>query len=150
MARHMVIGMVLLLGLAACTSPLIPQTAMVPPKAPILPASSPEALAAGTRLAQQHCARCHAEGSLDGQASSMDLTGHAWTGHAWHHPDSVLVHMIAEGLSRPTGVMPPFGTTLRPEEINTVLAFIKTLWTPEQLQLQLERTQRADFTMRPR
>jgi mono/diheme cytochrome c family protein len=53
--------------------------------------------------------------------------------------------MIIEGVSRPTGVMPPFGAVLRPEEIHTLIAFIKTLWTPEQRQFQQERTQRADM-----
>lgn len=135
MKRRTMIGVVLLLGLAACVNPLARQAAMTPP----------EALVAGGRLAQQYCVRCHAEGGTDGPASPVDLTGQAWTGHAWHHPDSVLVQMIAEGISRPTGVMPPFGTVLRPEEIRTLIAFIKTFWTPEQRQLQQERTQRADL-----
>jgi hypothetical protein len=52
--------------------------------------------------------------------------------------------MIADGVSRPMGVMPPFGTVLRPEEIRTLIAFIKTFWTPEQQQFQQDRTQRAD------
>jgi mono/diheme cytochrome c family protein len=147
MTRHTVIGVILLLGLAACTSRVTPQTAMALPNAPIPPASSSEALAAGAHLAQQHCVRCHAEGNRDGQAAPLDLTGQAWTGHAWHHPDSVLVQMIADGIDRPTGVMPPFGSILRPDEIRTLIAFIKTFWTPEQLQLQQERTQRADFTV---
>jgi hypothetical protein len=52
--------------------------------------------------------------------------------------------MITDGVSRPTGVMPPFGTILRTEEIHTLIAFIKTFWTPEQRQFQQGRTQRAD------
>jgi mono/diheme cytochrome c family protein len=145
MRRRTMIGMILLLGLAACASPLAREVAVAPPKAPIPPASLPEALAACARLAQQHCARCHAEGGTDGRAAPLDRTGQAWTGHAWNHPDSVLVQMIAEGISRPTGVMPPFGTILGPDEIRILIAFIKTFWTPEQRQLQQDRTQRADF-----
>jgi mono/diheme cytochrome c family protein len=53
--------------------------------------------------------------------------------------------MIADGLSRPAGVMPPFGTLLRPDEIRTLIAFIKTFWTPDQRQFQQERTRRADL-----
>jgi mono/diheme cytochrome c family protein len=143
MTRRTVIGVVLLLGLVACASPSSQQAAMAPVKVPIPPASSPEALAAGARLAQQHCTRCHAEGGPDGQALP-DLTGQAWTVHAWHHPDSVLVQMITDGVSRPTGTMPAFGAILRPDEIKTLIAFIKTFWTPEHLQLQQERTHRAD------
>jgi mono/diheme cytochrome c family protein len=84
------------------------------------------------------------EGATDERVSLVDLTGQAWTGHAWHHPDSVLVQMIAEGINRPTGVMPPFGHVLRPDEVRTLIAFIKTFWTPAQQQFQQERTQRAD------
>jgi hypothetical protein len=52
--------------------------------------------------------------------------------------------MVVEGINRPTGVMPPFGHILRPHEVRTLIAFIKTLWTPGQQQFQQERTQRAD------
>jgi mono/diheme cytochrome c family protein len=52
--------------------------------------------------------------------------------------------MIADGVSRPAGVMPPFGHVLRPEEIDTLIAFIKTFWTPAQQAFQQERTRRAD------
>jgi S-disulfanyl-L-cysteine oxidoreductase SoxD len=138
-------GVVLLLGLATCASLLAQQAAMAPSQAPIPPAAFPEALAAGARLAQQDCTRCRAEGITGRPASRMDLTGRAWTGHTWHHPDSVLVQLIAKGVSRPTGVMPPFGTLLRPDEIRTLIAFIKTFWTPDQRQFQQERTQRADL-----
>jgi S-disulfanyl-L-cysteine oxidoreductase SoxD len=145
MKRYKVMGVVLLLGLATCASLLAQQAAMAPPQAPIPPASSPEALAAGARLAQQYCTRCHAEGITDGPASQLDLTNQAWTGHAWHHPDSVLVQMIADGVSRTAGVMPPFGSVLRSDEIRTLIAFIKTFWTPDQRQFQQERTRRADL-----
>src|SRR5262245_7984466 len=54
----------------------------------------------------------------------------------WHtdRADSVLVQMIAEGIDRRTGVMPPFGHLLRPDEVRTLIAFIKTFWTPAQQQ----------------
>jgi mono/diheme cytochrome c family protein len=68
MKRYKVVGVVLLLGLATCASLLAQQAAMAPPQAPIPPASSPEALAAGARLAQQYCTRCHVEGITDGPA----------------------------------------------------------------------------------
>jgi hypothetical protein len=56
------------------------------------------------------------------------------TGHAWHHLDSVLALMIMERNSRPEPdvsmlevSMPPFEAVLNPEEIRSVIAFIKTL-----------------------
>lgn len=137
-------GVILLVGLVGCAAPLAQGPTIRASSQPIPPASSPEALAAGHRLAQQHCTGCHTEGNRDGTVALMDLTGQSWTGHAWHHPDSVLAQMIADGVSRPTGTMPPFGAKLRPAEILTLIAFIKTFWTPDQRQFQRERTQRAD------
>jgi S-disulfanyl-L-cysteine oxidoreductase SoxD len=131
-------------AIAGCANPGGHGTSISRPAAPIPPASSPEAVATGANLAQQHCVRCPMEGGPGAAAAAQDQAGQAWTGHAWHHPDSLLVQMIADGVSRPTGVMPPFGSVLRPEEIHTLIAFIKTLWTPEQQQFQRERTQRAD------
>lgn len=137
-------GVILLVGLVGCTAPLAQGPTGRASSQPIPPASSAEALAAGHRLAQQHCTGCHTEGNPDGTVALMDRTGQSWTGHAWHHPDSILAQMIADGVSRPTGTMPPFGAELHPDEIRTLIAFIKTFWTPEQRQFQRERTQRAD------
>lgn len=137
-------GVILLVGLVGCTAPLAQGQTSRASSQSIPPASSPEALAAGHRLAQQHCTGCHTEGNPDGTVALMDLTGQSWTGHAWHHPDSVLAQMIVDGVSRPTGTMPPFGVELHADEIRTLIAFIKTFWTPDQRQFQRERTQRAD------
>jgi mono/diheme cytochrome c family protein len=135
------------LGSAGCAKPLEPQLTLAAAKAVIAPASSPEAIEAGPRLYQQYCIGCHGQQGEGGLASPMDQTG-----HAWHHPDSVLSLMIMEGNSRREPdvsmlevSMPPFEAVLSPEEIRLVIAFIKTLWTPEQRQFQWERTERADL-----
>lgn len=120
---------------------------LAPARAVIAPASTPEAIDVGAQLFQRYCIGCHGEKGQGGLASPMDQTG-----HAWHHPDSVLSLMIMEGTPRAEPdvsildvSMPPFEAVLSPEEIRSVIAFIKTLWTPEQRQLQWERTERADF-----
>jgi mono/diheme cytochrome c family protein len=135
------------LGSAGCAKPPGRQLTLAPARAVIAPASSPEAIEAGSRLYQQYCIGCHGQQGQGGLASPMDQTG-----HAWHHPDSVLSLMIMEGNSRPEPDVsmlevstPPFEAVLSPEGIRLVIAFIKTLWTPEQRQLQWERTERADL-----
>jgi hypothetical protein len=47
----------------------------------------------------------------------------------------------------PDVAMPPFEAVLTPEEIRILIAFFKASWTPDQRQLQRERTQRADLQM---
>jgi mono/diheme cytochrome c family protein len=123
------------------------QSTPVPPRAPIPAASSPEALAGGARLYQQHCVPCHGEEGRSGIAAPLDQYG-----HAWHHPDSVLTQTIREGtgparndLATPDIPMPAFGVILTPEEIRTLVAFFKASWTPDQQRLQWERTERADI-----
>jgi mono/diheme cytochrome c family protein len=125
------------------------QTTLAPPRAPIPAASAPEALTAGARLYQRHCAPCHGDEGRSGVAAPLDQYG-----HAWHHPDSVLTQTIREGTSRtradlamPDVAMPPFGAILTSEDIRALIAFFKASWTPDQQRLQWERTERADIQM---
>jgi mono/diheme cytochrome c family protein len=116
---------------------------------PIAATSSPEVLAAGVRLYQLYCSPCHGDEGRSGVAAPLDEHG-----HAWHHPDSFLIHTIRQGtgrsqadLSLPDVAMPPFEAILTAEDILTLIAFFKASWTPEQQQLQWDRTVRADFTI---
>ncbi len=64
---------------------------------------------------------------------------HNANGHTWHHPDQLLMDIIQNGLAfavegQPT--MPAFKDTLSPEETGMIVAYIKTLWTPEQRSFQ--------------
>lgn len=54
--------------------------------------------------------------------------------HAWHHPDSQIAEMIRGG-SIP---MPAVGPDWSDEDIDSVLAYIKQWWTPEQRAFQAE------------
>jgi S-disulfanyl-L-cysteine oxidoreductase SoxD len=135
------------LPLAGCAVAPSRPTAVAPPTAPITSASSPEAIAAGAHLYVQHCAPCHGAVGTSGFATPLDQHG-----HAWHHPDSFLLQTIRDGTSRAVPdltmtevTMPPFGAILTPEQIHTLIAFFKALWTPEQQRIQWERTERADL-----
>jgi mono/diheme cytochrome c family protein len=116
------------------------------PADPIAPAASPEAHEAGAELYRQYCTVCHGDEGRSSLAGPLDQHG-----HAWHHPDSILIQTIREGTTRtvelgmPEVRMPPFRTLLTSEKIHTLIAFFKASWTPEQQRLQWERTERADL-----
>ena len=100
----------------------------------------------GAALYTEHCAVCHGE-NLEGEADwhipnddgSMRAPPHDDSGHTWHHPDQMLHDYTrlggAETLRRMgvTGVvsaMPAFGDVMTDEEIDAVLSYIKSKWSP--------------------
>ena len=144
---QVIAGLLLGLVLAGCAMAPSSPTSGAPPKTPIASAASPEALAAGAHLYQQHCAACHGAEGSSGFATPLNQHG-----HAWHHPDSILLQTIRDGTTRAAAdqtmtdvTMPPFKAILAPEEIRTLVAFFKASWTPEQQRIQWDRTVRADL-----
>jgi len=116
-------------GLAACG-------AAVPDREP-----GAEAIALGAEVYQANCATCHGvsgAGQPKWQSRRADGTlpapPHDASGHTWHHPDAVLLDIIRRGGEAVYGGpglrsgMPAFGGQLTAEEIDAVLAYIKTLW----------------------
>ena len=109
----------------------------------------------GKQIYAENCAACHGA-NLEGQADwrspgddgKLPAPPHDETGHTWHHSDQVLFKytklggsaLLAEqGIDFESG-MPAFGDHLTDQEINDVLAFIKSTW-PEQIRAaQVERT----------
>ena len=117
------------------------------------PALEPEDVEAGRKIYQQYCASCHGtsgEGAPNWEQpdASGDLPPppHNAEGHTWKHSDAMLYRMMSEGWRDPFNkterlTMPPFEDVLTPEEIQNVITYLKTLWTPEQRQFQWEETQ---------
>lgn len=106
----------------------------------------------GKAVYASNCAACHGA-SLQGQPNwrqrlpngRIPAPPHDKTGHTWHHPDAVLLDIIKNGLvpgrTAPPGYasdMPAFGGTLSDDEIVAVLAYIKSFWPSEVLQMQKE------------
>lgn len=112
-------------------------------------------IALGAEVYAQYCAACHGpegEGQRPDAPLRKDDTGrfpappHDDTGHTWHHDDDLLIEIIKQGgMGNPEDFypMPAFGDTLTDREIETVLAFIKTLWTDDQRAAQQTRTDAA-------
>lgn len=116
---------------------------------------SPEQLARGKALYDQHCAACHGA-NLEGQPNWRDrmpngrlpAPPHDPTGHTWHHPDGMLFDMVKNGLvpgrTAPPGYesdMPAYGNLLSDDEIRAVIAFIKSTW-PEPVRKAQEEVTR--------
>ena len=116
-------------GLAACG-------AAAPDREP-----GTEVIALGAAVYQANCATCHGvSGAGQPNWQSRQADGalppppHDASGHTWHHPDAVLLDIIRRGGEAVYGGpglrsgMPAFGGQLTAEEIDAVLAYIKTLW----------------------
>ena len=117
-----------------------------------LPALDPGLVDSGRKVYQQSCASCHgsnAEGAPNWQKrdenGEMPAPPHNAEGHTWRHSDAMLYDMIRRGLRDPFNkttrlTMPAFAGELSPRQIRAVIAYLKTLWTPEERQFQTEES----------
>jgi mono/diheme cytochrome c family protein len=108
----------------------------------------------GQRVYREHCAVCHgahgegAEGwKTPNQQGELPAPPHDPSGHTWRHGDAVLYRMIAQGWRDPFNetsrlTMPGFEGALTGQEIEAVIAFLKTMWTPEQRRYQAEESRK--------
>ncbi len=135
----------LALAIAGCSPPApqgIGPAGAVTAK-PVGPAVDPTAewLARGSAVYARECASCHGAYG-EGQPNwavpladgSLPAPPHDNTGHTWHHSDAELTRIIAEGglWYSATSKMPAFGDKLSGDEVQAVLAHIKTWWGPRE------------------
>lgn len=114
---------------------------------------NPKQVEAGRKVYDQYCASCHGvRGEGEPNWEKLNAQGelpsppHDPEGHTWKHSDSMLYRMVSEGWRDPFNktrrlTMPPFRGVLSDEQIKDVITYLKTLWTAEQRQFQLEETQ---------
>jgi len=110
--------------------------------------SEGQAYVDGKNLYDQFCASCHGV-SMQGQFNwqqrlangRLPAPPHDESGHTWHHPDWQLAQMIkigfVGGVNAPDGYesdMPGFADVLSDDQIDLILAYIKTFWPDEILQ----------------
>ncbi|GAB4577284.1 MAG: hypothetical protein Fur0022_00150 [Anaerolineales bacterium] len=104
----------------------------------------PPLLSQGATLYQQYCATCHGanlEGAPDWKKplpnGSLPPPPHDDSGHTWHHPDFLLLQIMAQG-GQPLydGVMPGFSDQLTSEEMHAILEFMKSRWSRESREYQ--------------
>ncbi|MGH2377976.1 MAG: c-type cytochrome [Candidatus Limnocylindria bacterium] len=123
-----------------------------PSTGPIATAGDPLA-GRGEALYQANCASCH--GGPTGGAMMDYPPRHNASGHTWHHPDCELREVILTGTSpmiemmrdmmAPPGAptMPAWRDRLGDDEVDAVLAYIKTMWTDQQRAAQEDATREA-------
>ena len=89
----------------------------------------PDVLAQGELVYEENCVACHGE---NGQGYiGPALNGSA---HSWHHPDPLLVSFIRDGI--PGTQMPAQRDNLTDEEIDAVISYMKSWWSPRQRRMQ--------------
>ena len=96
-------------------------------------------IAMGEEVYLRHCRGCHGangEGAEnwrqkgpDGRYPPPPLNG---SGHAWHHPNAVLIDIITNGSAQGQGNMPAWGDKLSSDEIRAVIAWFQSQW-PDQV-----------------
>lgn len=115
----------------------------------------------GAELYQEYCASCHGA-DLKGQTpdwrqpnddGTLPAPPHDDSGHTWHHSDAMLRDYVyfggAETLARMgvTGIesgMPAFRGALTEAEIEAVLDFIKSSWSPRMRDYQKQVTETSE------
>ncbi len=142
-----VVAALILVVLATSCAPSETPAPRAPTHDPnIAPPLDPVLVSQGEALYQTYCAACHGA-ELEGEANwglpkedgTLPAPPHDSSGHTWHHPDSLLFEIIIQG-GNPAlgGSMPGFGEALSQEEMEAILAFIKTYWDEDQRQVQWE------------
>ncbi|MBI4306994.1 MAG: cytochrome c [Chloroflexi bacterium] len=93
----------------------------------------------GARLYAENCSTCH--GDRDGKGGIPEAPRHNDTGHTWHHPDAQLRDWVLNGKIG-FSQMPPQKDKLSAAQVDLILAFLKTWWTPEQRAFQEDVSKR--------
>jgi len=110
--------------------------------------STPDPVTQGRQVFLRICAQCHGE-NADGYANELNAPALDSTEHAFHHPDQQIHDWIVNGKLGLGGQMPPLGDQLADDEVHTVIGFLHTLWTDEQLASQQDITSRYPATPEP-
>jgi mono/diheme cytochrome c family protein len=131
---------------AACSSGESSSTASVSEKPPLDQAGSGrikrwytfQQVNQGTKVFQENCASCHGKQAAgganwrqmgsDGKYPPPPLNG---TGHAWHHPLSMLYQVISNGSPGGQGNMPAWKEKLSQDEIVATIAWFQSKWSEE-------------------
>lgn len=108
------------------------------------PISGPEViLERGGNLYAQYCLSCH--GGQEAQLVFGQPPPHNGAGHTWHHSDIELKKWTLDG--KPYN-MPAFEATLKGSDVDVILAYIKTWWSPEQRETQANISKQYEKAVR--
>ena len=91
----------------------------------------------GASIYAENCQSCHGDAATGRQAIPGTPT-HGPEGHTWHHADGQLVQIVLGKLRIPGRAMPAFEGILSEQDIQDVLAYLKSSWSAEQREFQAE------------
>jgi len=105
--------------------------------------ATPEIIAAGKQLFEEKCQQCHGVngiGEAPGDPEAKDEFGFKAPAlnddaHAWHHSDQNLISFIQEGSPRNTRMV-LFKKTLSQDQIESLVTYLKSLWSFRSLACQ--------------
>jgi len=111
----------------------------------------PAQVARGHVAFDKHCAECHGtEGKgQPGDWRVRDANGNYPppplddNAHAWHHPTEALLETVREGSPQGLGIMPAMKHKLSEQEMQDVVAYIKSLWSEPVYRQWLDIEQRS-------
>lgn len=115
----------------------------------------------GRRVYADHCAACHgsrAQGQPKWERPNtlgeLPAPPHDKHGHTWKHADGMLYRIVSEGWRDPFNktqrlTMPAYRESLKPAEIQAVIDYLKTLWTPQQRAFQVRESQKDPYPAEP-
>jgi S-disulfanyl-L-cysteine oxidoreductase SoxD len=111
--------------------------------APVTPApmATPDPVMQGREIFLRVCAECHGQNG-EGYANDLAAPALDHSEHAWHHPDQQIRDWIVNGKLGLDSEMPALGDQLTDGEVEAVITYLHTLWTPEQLETQQDITSR--------
>lgn len=103
------------------------------------PDLDPEQIRRGRQVFEANCQECHGPG---GKGQGGDWRERRPNGmfpppplddsaHAWHHPTAILKRSIRNGSPPGWGDMPAWEGKLTEAQIDDVVVYIKSLWSPE-------------------
>ena len=132
--------LVLLSRTSSTGNPVVINGTAVPP----VPILNSDRVAHGATPYRQYCAECHGanlEGAPDWKRrlpdGSLPPPPHDSSGHTWHHPDSLLLSIIANGGDpADNSKMPAFKGKLHDDQITAILEFIKSKWGNQECEFQ--------------
>ena len=94
------------------------------------------------------CAVCHGQ-NAEGYANALGAPALDETEHAYEHPDPVIHDWIVNGKLGLGRQMPAMGSQLTDAEVHAIIAYLHSLWTEEQLEIQQSITARYPATPEP-
>lgn len=111
----------------------------------------PQQVARGLIVYDRDCAACH---GTDGKGQPGDWRVRDAQGmypppplddsaHAWHHPTVVLLEAVRDGSPNGEGNMPGWKGKLTEQDMQDVVAYIKSLWSDQVYQMWSEIEQRS-------